>query len=96
MKSLRVTEDILPIASFKARVSEVARQVRKHQRPIVVTQNGRPALVVLAPEEYDRLTYRARFVAAVDEGLADAEAGRVVSDTDLRKLLDARLGKLLR
>ena len=73
-----------------------ARQLRKHQRPMIVTQNGEPAMVLLAPEEYDRLTYRARFLSAIDEGLADSKAGRVVSDAQLRKTLDAKLGNLPR
>ena len=94
MKPLKVSEDVLPIADFKARASEVARQLRRNRRPMIVTQNGKPAMVLLAPEDYDRLTYRTRFVEAVDEGLADTSAGRVVTDAVLRKALDARLGKL--
>ena len=94
MKPLHVSEDILPIADFKARASEVVRRLREHRRPVVITQSGKPAAVLLAPEEFDRLTYRARFLEAVGEGLADAEAGRTVSDEALGKRLDAEFGKL--
>jgi prevent-host-death family protein len=87
MKPLHVSEDILPIADFKARASEVVRRLREHRRPVVITQSGKPAAVLLSPEEFDRLTYRARILEAVGEGLADAEAGRVVSDKALGKLL---------
>ena len=45
--------------------------------PVVVTQHGKPAGVLLSPKAFDELTERARFVTAVSEGLADAEAGRV-------------------
>lgn len=94
MKPLHISEDILPIADFKARASEVVRRLKEHRRPVVITQSGRPAAVLLSPEEFDRLTYRARFLEAVGEGLADADAGRVVSDEALGKLLDAEFGKL--
>ena len=50
---------------------------------MVVTQNGRPAAVLLSPKAFDELTERARFVAAVEEGLADAHAGRVVEHADV-------------
>jgi prevent-host-death family protein len=93
MKPLHISEDILPIADFKARASEVVRRLREHRRPVVITQSGKPAAVLLSPEEFDRLTYRARFLDAVGEGLADAEAGRVVSDEALGKLLDDEFGK---
>jgi predicted transcriptional regulator len=46
-------------------------------------------------EERDRLDREARAVEAIDQGLADAEAGRVVDDTELDEVLRARLGDLI-
>lgn len=40
--------------------------------------------------ELDRLSERARFVAAVEEGLADEEAGRVSSHADVAARMKAR------
>lgn len=94
MKLLHVSEDILPIAEFKARASEVVRRLREHGRPVVITQSGKPAAVLLSPEEFDHLTRRARFLAAIDEGLADAQTGRVLSDEELGRTLDEEFGKL--
>jgi len=93
MKALHVADDILPIAEFKARASELVRGLRKHGRPMIVTQNGKPAAVMLSPEEFDRLCDSARFVTAVNEGLADLDAGRVVSDAELERSLDTAFGK---
>jgi len=42
----------------------------------------------------DRLTAQARFVGAVQEGLGDLDAGRVIRDDDLGRRLDARFGPL--
>ena len=50
--------------------------------------------VLLAPEEFDRLTAQARFVASVQAGLDDHDAGRVVGHDDLGRRLDARFGSL--
>jgi prevent-host-death family protein len=80
MKSTRFSEDVLPIGEFKAKAAAVLRKLREHRRPVVLTQNGRPAAVLISPEEFDRLAERERFIAAVEEGLADARAGRVVDD----------------
>lgn len=89
---LSVAEDIVPVGELKTHLSEQIRNLREHRRPLVVTQNGRAAAVMLAPEEFDRLTYQARFVAAVSEGLEQAEAGRVMTHDDVGKLLQARFG----
>lgn len=90
--ALQVAEDIVPIGELKAHLSEKIRALRGRRRPLVVTQNGKPAAVLLSPEDFDRLTTQARFVAAVRDGLGDLEAGRVVSDEDLGRRLDARFG----
>lgn len=89
---LRVAEDIVPIGTLKAHLSEQIRGLREHQRPLVVTQSGRPAAVLLAPEAFDRLTAQARFVAAVEAGLEDERAGRTVPDDALGQRLEARFG----
>jgi prevent-host-death family protein len=92
--ALQVAEDIVPIGELKAHLSEKIRALRGRRRPLVVTQNGKAAAVMLAPEDFDRLTTQARFVAAVQAGLNDLDAGRVVGDEDLGRRLDARFGAL--
>jgi PHD/YefM family antitoxin component YafN of YafNO toxin-antitoxin module len=52
---------------------------QSQRQPLVITQNGKAAGVLLSPAQFDQLSERARFLAAVDEGLADSEAGRVHS-----------------
>jgi len=94
MKPLHVSEDILPIAEFKTRASEILRKMRGHGRPVVITQSGKPAAVLISPEYFDQLSYRGRFLAAVEQGLGDIESGRVLSDEQLQQELDENFGKL--
>ena len=56
---------------------------------MVITQNGRPAGVLLSPREYDRITERQRFLESIAAGLADAESGRVMDTAELGKRLQA-------
>lgn len=94
MKPIQISTDILPVARFKAHVSEVLRNVRANGRPIVITQGGEPAGVLLSPREYDLLTYQKRFVDSVNDGLSDVAAGRVRSaqavKQRIRKLAESR------
>ncbi len=94
MSALQVAEDIVPIGELKAHLSQKIRELRGRRRPFVVTQNGKAAAVLLSPEEFDRLTAQARFVEAVQEGLDDHDAGRVVSHEKLGRRLDAHFGSL--
>lgn len=92
VKSLQVSEDILPIGEFKVQASRVLRKLRQVQRPIVITHNGKPAAVLITPEEFDRLREHDRFLEAVSEGLADSEADRIIEDRELGGEIDAALG----
>jgi len=91
MKNLKTTEDIVPLGEFKAKASEMLRKLRSTSRPLIITQNGKPAAVVITPEDFDMLVERERFIAAVQQGLADADAGRTIDDSEL----DAELGSEL-
>ena len=92
MKFVQVSKDILPVGELKTHTSRVLRRLRAEQRPIVITLNGKPAAVLITPEEFDRLYERERFVEAINKGLADSEAGRVVEDEALAGELDAEFG----
>ncbi|HZF11648.1 MAG TPA: type II toxin-antitoxin system Phd/YefM family antitoxin [Thermoanaerobaculia bacterium] len=92
MKALHLSEDILPLGDFKTQASRVLRQLKDSQRPVVITQNGRPAAVLITPEEFDRMHERESFLAAVREGLDDAEAGRLVEDEKVELILREEFG----
>jgi prevent-host-death family protein len=94
MKPLKVSEDILPLGEFKSRAATILKTLGERRGPLVITQNGRPACVVLSPAEFDRLQEREAFLSAVAEGLSDSEAGRVVTDDELGEALDAEFGPL--
>ena len=55
MKPLHLSGDILPLGEFKTQASRVLRQLHDSNRPVVITQNGRPAAVLISPEEFDRI-----------------------------------------
>ena len=94
MKSIRVAEDILSVAEVKARFSRVLRTLNETGRPVVITQNGKPAAVLITASEFDTLSERDRFVGAVERGLADMQSGRLVDDDESERDLDERYGPL--
>ncbi len=95
MKPIQIADSIIPLADFKAQASRLFRRLREEQRPLIITQNGKPAAVLITPEEFDRMEERNRFLEAVREGLADSAAGRLIDDEELGAELDAQLGPLM-
>ncbi|MGA9752825.1 MAG: type II toxin-antitoxin system Phd/YefM family antitoxin [Acidobacteriota bacterium] len=87
MKTFRVSENIVPVSEFKAQAAEMLKRLAGSGEPLVITQNGKAAGVLLSPEAYDELTERGRFVDAVLEGTEDARTGRLVPHKEVRRSL---------
>ena len=77
MRNVRISQDFVPVSEFKAQTAGWLRKIAETGGPLVVTQNGKPAGVLLSPGAFDALTDQARFAATVNEGIDDADAGRV-------------------
>jgi len=92
MHAVRVSEDIVPVSDFKAQAAELLRRVAETGQPLVITQNGKAAGVLLAPADYDRLIERATFVTAVAQGIADADAGRLSPHDEVAARMSRRFG----
>lgn len=90
MKPVRLSEDVVPIAEFKGQAAQWLRRVGETQQPVVITQNGKPAAVLLSPAAFDELMERQRFLESVAAGLEDADAGRTMDTDAVRRRLAAR------
>lgn len=90
MKTISISNDIVPIAEFKARISKWFKSIQKAGHPLIITQNGKPTGVLLAPGDYDELVYKKAFVDSVNRGISDTESGNVYSTKELKAALNAR------
>jgi prevent-host-death family protein len=87
MKPINISQNIVSLSVFKNKASKMLRDVQSTHRPLVITQNGQAAAVLISPADFDLLTEQVRFVEAVQRGLTDVKNGRVLSDKDLDKEL---------
>ena len=90
MKTISISKDIVPIAEFKTNISRWFKTLQTSGHPLVITQNSKPAGVLLSPSDYDELVYRKTFLDSVERGIADAENGQTRTTDELRKSLQAR------
>ncbi len=88
MKPLRISEDIITLSDFKNHASNVLSRIQSSKRPIVITQNGKAAAVLMTPAEYDQLSEQSRFVSAVNQGRDDVNHDRIYTEEEMDKVLD--------
>jgi antitoxin YefM len=90
MKTISIANDIVPIAEFKAGISQWFKSIQKAGHPLIITQNGRPAGVLLSPGDYDELVYKKAFFDSISRGISDSESGNVYSTQEIKAALSAR------
>jgi PHD/YefM family antitoxin component YafN of YafNO toxin-antitoxin module len=76
---LDITTDIQSLTAFRRASGDFWEQLRKTQRPLVLTVNGNAAVVVQDAEAYQRLldiAARADAEEGIRQGLEDAKNGR--------------------
>jgi antitoxin YefM len=93
MKTISVTNDIVPIAEFKTSLSKWFKSLQNTGHPLIITQNGKPAGVLLSPNDYDELVYNKSFLDSVGRGITDADSGRTYRTKELRAALTSRRNK---
>jgi len=82
--------ETLPLASVKSRFSEMVDRVEHTHDRIVVTRNGRPAAVLISPEDLASLEDTLELLsdpeamAQLDESRRAYAAGDVVTGDELR------------
>ncbi|MEI9478021.1 MAG: type II toxin-antitoxin system Phd/YefM family antitoxin [Deltaproteobacteria bacterium] len=93
MKTISITNDIVPIAEFKTSLSKWFKSLQNTGHPLIITQNGKPAGVLLSPNDYDELVYNKSFLDSVGRGITDADSGRTYRTKELRAALTSRRNK---
>ncbi len=84
---LNIENGIVPLSKFRQSAKDYLRKLREQQGPLVLTQNGESAAVVLSPEDFERLSYERDLFRAIAEGEKDIAAGRTISHEKLFKEL---------
>lgn len=85
-----VMPETFPLSYVKAHLSELADQVESEHQRVLVTRNGRPAAVLISPEDLESLEETLAILSdpammrKVREGEAARDLGQVISLEELR------------
>jgi prevent-host-death family protein len=77
---LDIANDIQSLTTFRRRSGDFMKQLKKTQRPVVLTVKGKAAAIVQDAKAYQRLldiAARADANEGIRQGLEDAKQGRV-------------------
>jgi antitoxin YefM len=94
MKNILVANDIIPVGQFKSGLAKYLKEIQNKRNSLIITQNGKPAGVLISPSEFDDLRQTKLFINSISRGLSNSEKGEVFSTSQLRsELKKTRAGK---
>ena len=92
-KQPRLSRDIRPLSEFRANTAKLIRQVQETRRPLVLTQHGRGAAVLLDIGEYERLVEEAELAQDIRVAEAQLDRGEKVPHGQAREQVLSKLRK---
>jgi prevent-host-death family protein len=97
MPAVKPTADIQPLTAFRANVSSFVDQVRQTGRPLVLTQRGRSAAVLLGAADYEALIEELEVLRDIALSERELSEGKGIPHEEvaeeLRKLVRSRLAR---
>ena len=75
MALLRPSVDVRPVTEFRANTSAVLEQIHTTKRPVILTQHGRSAAVLLDVGVYESLVDEVAVVRDIREAEGQLDAG---------------------
>ena len=93
MTQLRPSTDVRPVTEFRANTSAVLDQVHATKRPVILTQHGRSAAVLMDVEVYEGLLDEVALLRAVRSGEQEMLQGDVVPHDEVEARARTRLVK---
>jgi len=85
--------DIVPISDLRQDAAAVLKRVRASHRPVVITQRGRAAVVMLSIEDYEQSEARLEILQQLARGEKEIAAGKGYSLSDVLADADALLAE---
>ena len=89
-RRLRLDTDIKPVSEFRANAAELIDRVQKSGRPLVLTQRGHSAAIVIGVVEYERMVEESELFSDVRTAVQQIDAGQGVPNREAKAELRRR------
>ena len=93
MATLKPRRDIQPVTAFRANAAQYIEQVQTTGQPVILTQHGRSAAVLMAVASYDGMVDELALLRDVRTAEKQVAAGKTVTHAAVARRLRARLAK---
>ena len=93
MAVLKPSQDVQPLSAFRANAAGFLDQVRATKRPLVLTQHGKSAAVVLDVDQYEALVDEIEVIRDIRQAKEELARGEGIPHDEVVAELRARLSR---
>ncbi|MCI5123507.1 MAG: type II toxin-antitoxin system Phd/YefM family antitoxin [Candidatus Electrothrix sp. AR5] len=93
MQRLRVDQDIRPMSEFRTGIASFLKQVQETKRPLVITQHGKGAAVLLDVGEFEAMQEKLELLLEIQTSISQIENGEGVSHEEAQKMILQRISE---
>jgi len=91
--NISLTNDIEPLSEFRKKSADFVKRLKKEKQPIVLTQHGKSAAVLMDVSEFERVTKKMEMLEDLLEAKQQVEQDKTYSLDDAKKRIEDHLSK---
>ena len=89
--NISISKDIEPLSKFRKQSAEFVKRLKTEKQPIVLTQHGKSAAVLLDVSEYERFMKRLEMLEDLLQAKQQVEQGKTYSAEAAKGRIEAHL-----
>lgn len=93
MNSISISKDIEPLSEFRKKSADFIKRLKKEKQPIILTQHGKSAAVLMDVTEYERFSKKLELLEDLLEAKQQVEKGETYTMDEARKRIEKHLSK---
>lgn len=93
MQRVRLDNDIQPLSEFRSKVSFYFDKLKKTRRPLIITQNGKSAAILMDVSEYEAMVDKIEVLEDLKLAETQINEGLEISHQEVKKKFAKRLVK---
>jgi prevent-host-death family protein len=91
--NISLVNDIEPLSEFRKKSADFVKRLKKEKQPIVLTQHGKSAAVLMDVSEYERVIKKMEMLEDLLEAKLQVEQGKTVSMDEAKERIESHLFK---
>lgn len=91
--NISLVNNIEPLSEFRKKSADFIKRLKKEKQPIVLTQHGKSAAVIMDVSEYERFNRKMEMLEDLLEAKLQVEKGQVYTMDEAKERIDKHLSK---